>query len=119
MAGAVRPTPSILARVGLFKQTVSSGQAGRGLTHPRPFPLWLDCKTSPVIFNKNTAKFSMILEKIPLTFQKDPRFLKSLDAPFPGEWRFEFSSKEDEDRHIKVHVFAFNLFVKDGKGRIS
>ncbi|OFW26869.1 MAG: hypothetical protein A3H27_01150 [Acidobacteria bacterium RIFCSPLOWO2_02_FULL_59_13] len=72
---------------------------------------WRDCKAALLIFNKQNAKFSELLDKVPQTLQSHPLFLKSLSNPVAGEWRCLFRSKEDEARLLTVHVFAFNLYV--------
>jgi hypothetical protein len=73
---------------------------------------WLDSKTALVIFNKFNVKFSELVEKIPDTLEEYPKFLKGLVEKEPGEWRYKFSSLEDEKRQITVHIFIFDLFVK-------
>jgi hypothetical protein len=73
---------------------------------------WLDGKTALVLFNKHNAKFSEIVEKVPNTIQGHSKLLKTLDERNPGEWRYKFASLEDENRHITIHVFLFNLYVK-------
>jgi len=71
---------------------------------------WRDCKTAIIIFNKRTAKFTEILEKVPVTLQSHPKFKRDLGQRGAGEWRFVFTSKEDESRQVVVNVFAFNLY---------
>jgi hypothetical protein len=74
--------------------------------------VWYDCKTSLVVFNKNNLKFNELLEKLPSTIQSHPNYLKSLREENIGEWKYKFASLEDEARQIIVHVFLFNLYVK-------
>lgn len=74
---------------------------------------WRDCKTAIVIFNKNIASFSKIQEKLPAVFQAHKNYLRTAPNQSVGEWRYIFKSKDDEDRHIIIHVFLFNLYVSN------
>ncbi len=73
---------------------------------------WRDCKAAIVIFNKRNARFSELLEKVPETLENHPSIKKDLGQQAEGEWRYVFSSKEDELRDIHIHVFLFNLYVQ-------
>ncbi len=73
---------------------------------------WYDCKTALIIFNKQNAKFSEILDKVPETMKNHKKFLKVIDEGYPGDWRYSVKSPDDEDRRITVHVFLFNLYSK-------
>ena len=73
---------------------------------------WRDCKTSLIIFNKTVSGFTQIQEKVPEIMRTHPNFLKEEISEEHGEWRYIFKSEDDEDRHITVHVFLFNLYVK-------
>ncbi|MCK4818453.1 hypothetical protein KA005_21970 [bacterium] len=73
---------------------------------------WRDCKTAIVIFNKHNKEFSAIQEKIPTIFQGHKNYLNTFSGQNEGEWRFRLKSKEDEERHVQIHVFLFNLYVK-------
>ena len=66
---------------------------------------------SPCTDNKQNAKFSGILESVPGVFEAHPRFKRLRGAEGPGEWQFDMTSREDEGRQVRVHVFVFNLFV--------
>lgn len=72
---------------------------------------WRDCKAAIVVFNKHNAKFSGILESVPGVFEAHPRFKRLRGAEGLGEWQFDMTSREDEGRQVRVHVFVFNLFV--------
>lgn len=72
---------------------------------------WRDCKASIIVFNKNNAKFSELLKKIPETLEAHEKFKRSLGQQGDGEWRYVFSSSEDESREIFVNVFVFNIYV--------
>lgn len=72
---------------------------------------WRDCKAALIVFNKDVAGFSEIQEKVPEVLSQHPRFIRQLTAERHGEWRFEFRSADDEQRHVIVHVFLFNLFI--------
>ncbi len=72
---------------------------------------WRDCKAAIVIFNKNNAKFTEILSKIPEVLRSHPKFKKDLGQKTEGEWRFVMTSLEDDLRQVIVNVFAFNIYV--------
>lgn len=78
---------------------------------------WRDCKAAIIIFNKHNAKFSEILTKMPNTIITHPLFDKNLEYELEnkdeGEWRYIFKSKEDEMKKIIIHLFVFNLYVKE------
>ena len=73
---------------------------------------WRDCKAAIIIFNKDNSKFTELLVKVPAMFLQHPHFIKDIGCQRDGEWRFLFSSAEDEARRIYVHVFLFNVFFK-------
>jgi len=72
---------------------------------------WRDCKAAIIVFNKNNAKFTEILTKIPEVLRSHPKFKKDFGQKTEGEWRFVMTSLEDELRQIIVTVFAFNVYV--------
>lgn len=72
---------------------------------------WRDCKAAIVIFNKHNAKFSGVLDTVPEVFTAHRLYKRSADVKEAGEWQFDMTSGEDEGRQVRVHVFAFNLFV--------
>ena len=77
--------------------------------------IWRDCKTAIVIFNKETAGFTELLDKIPDALTTHPRFMKLVDSSSGGEWRCVVRSKDDDARLIHIAVFVFNLYVADNK----
>jgi hypothetical protein len=72
---------------------------------------WRDCKASILIFNKHNAKFSELLEKVPETMKSHKNYKRDLGQQGDGEWRYIFTSPEDELRQIIVNVFIFNIYV--------
>ena len=73
---------------------------------------WRDCKAAIIIFNKDNANFTKLLNKIPEILRSHPRFKKELlNNEQAGEWRYLFTSLEDELRHVIVHIFIFNLYA--------
>ncbi len=74
---------------------------------------WRDCKAALIVFNKGVAGFSGLLEKVPGQLALHPLLVKDLGSQGAGEWRYLFRSKEDEARQINLHVFLFNIFVRE------
>jgi hypothetical protein len=72
---------------------------------------WRDCKAAIILFNKNNAKFSELLDKVPETIDAHPKMKKNLGVHDDGEWKYILLSDEDEMRNIHVHVFLFNLYT--------
>lgn len=72
---------------------------------------WRDCKSSILIFNKHNAKFTELLDKVPNSLTTHPNFKHDLGQRGDGEWRFVFTSQEDELRQVIVSVFVFNIYV--------
>ncbi|GIW81687.1 MAG: hypothetical protein KatS3mg105_3494 [Gemmatales bacterium] len=72
---------------------------------------WRDCKAALIVFNKDVAGFSAIQGKAPQVLSQHPKCIRQLDAEQAGKWRFLFRSTDDEERHVAVHVFLFNVFV--------
>ena len=72
---------------------------------------WRDCKASIIIFNKHNAKFTELLEKVPETLISHSNFKRNLGQQEDGEWRFIFTSAEDELRQVIVNVSIFNIYV--------
>lgn len=77
---------------------------------------WRDCKTAIVIFNKDVKGFKAIQGKVPEIFRAHKNYLQSLPNQPAGEWRYIFKSKDDEERHVTVHVFLFDLYVSSAEG---
>ncbi len=76
---------------------------------------WRDSKAALVIFNKENAKFSEILAKMPDLLRDHPKFKGEVAFGADGEWKALFSSAEDDDHLVTITVFAFNIFVPLGK----
>jgi len=74
---------------------------------------WRDCKASIIIFNKNNAKFTELLNNTPKILKTHKSCKRKLEQTDAGEWRFVFTSKEDELRQIIVTVAVFDLYVAD------
>lgn len=72
---------------------------------------WRDCKAAIILFNKNNAKFSELLDKVPETINAHLKLKKNLGPHDAGEWKYILLSDEDEMRNIHVHVFLFNLYT--------
>lgn len=72
---------------------------------------WRDCKASIIIFNKHNAKFTELLDKVPETIISHSNFKRDLGQQGDGEWRFVFTSAEDELRQVIVNVSIFNIYV--------
>lgn len=72
---------------------------------------WRDCKAALIVFNKNNAKFTELLGHIPETIQAHEKFRQALNKGQDGEWEFLMTSREDEARHVRVHVFVFNIYA--------
>ena len=72
---------------------------------------WRDCKIAIIIFNKDVKGFPEIQGKVPEVFRTHKSYLQTVSNQPAGEWRYVFKSKDDEDRHVTIHVFLFNLYV--------
>lgn len=72
---------------------------------------WRDCKAALIVFNKHNAKFSALVENVLPVFQGHEKFRSDLRPGIAGEWEFSMTSREDEGRVVRVHVFVFNLYV--------
>lgn len=72
---------------------------------------WRDCKAALIVFNKNNAKFTELLGRVPETIQAHEKFRQALSKGQDGEWEFLMTSREDEARQVRVHVFVFNIYA--------
>lgn len=72
---------------------------------------WRDCKAALIIFNKNNAKFTELLGRIPEAVQAHEKFRQALSKGQDGEWEFLMTSREDDARQVRVHVFVFNIYA--------
>ncbi len=73
---------------------------------------WRDCKASLIIFNKNVKGFSDIQDKIAPALRQHDNFIRENKHNDAGEWQFVFSSAQDNQREITVHVFLFNIYAE-------
>lgn len=73
---------------------------------------WRDCKASLIIFNKNIKGFTKLLETVPESLTQHRLFEKDLGQQDEGEWRHIFRSSEDEERHITIHTYLFNIYIE-------
>ena len=71
---------------------------------------WRDCKAALIVFNKEVSGFTAIQSKVPETIKAHSKFICEEKSEQTGEWRFLFHSADDDDRHIIIHVFLFNLY---------
>ena len=71
---------------------------------------WRDCKAALIVFNKNNAKFTELLGRIPETVQAHEKFRQALSKGQDGEWEFLMTSREDDARQVRVHVFVFIIY---------
>jgi len=72
---------------------------------------WRDCKAALIIFNRHVKEFSEVMKRLSEAITDHPLFVRELPRGRPGEWRYMLRSKEDPNRLITLHVFAFNLVV--------
>ncbi|MFA6373417.1 MAG: hypothetical protein WCW68_12400 [Methanothrix sp.] len=72
---------------------------------------WRDCRTSIIIFNKDIARFTDLLQKTKTAIESHMCFTKMILETDQGEWRCIFRSKEDDARLLQIHIFHFNLYV--------
>lgn len=71
---------------------------------------WRDSKAALIVFNTKTKKFSTILTALPESVRAHRCFIEELECSEEGEWRVRMHSDNDEDKHITVHIFAFDIF---------
>jgi hypothetical protein len=72
---------------------------------------WRDCKATLIIFNKKNAKFTELLDRIPETVKSHEKFRRVVSPARDGEWEFLMTSREDDARQVRLHVFVFNLYA--------
>lgn len=87
-------------------------QVGDAIDQLRGYLTWKDCKAALIIFNSSVAGFSDIQKKLPEAIKAHEGFVSELRSEHAGEWRFNFKADDDDQRHITLHVFLFNLYVK-------
>ena len=100
------------AFIAEFKIWRGSKELAAAIDQMLGYLTWRDCKAALVIFNKDNAKFSEVLSKIPDVLKGHPKFKSEISPGNSGEWKVQLQSSEDEGRLVTVTVFAFDLFVQ-------
>jgi len=73
---------------------------------------WRDCKTALIVFNREVSAFNTILDRGPAALKQHRLHIGEVKGSFePGELRLVFSSPNDAERRVTVHVFFFDLHV--------
>jgi len=72
---------------------------------------WRDCKAAVVIFNKDVAGFTELLQKVRPTLESHIRIMKVSSDNGQAEWSCVFRSLDDDTRLVHVHIFVFNIFT--------
>lgn len=106
------------AFIGECKVWAGEKELQRGLHQLVSYLTWRHCKVALIVFNKDRAKFSELLEKAPQSLKRlDKLFIQVLTSnPHQGEWRMLFRSPEDDGHEIAVHLFLFNLYSDTARG---
>ncbi len=65
-----------------------------------------------VVFNKHNAKFIELLDKVPQAIRTHPHCVQEIPGQASGEWRYMFSSEEDDLRRIMIHAFIFDIYTR-------
>ncbi len=73
---------------------------------------WRDVKAAIVIFNKDRAGFSDILEKVEPKLSEHPLFAGFEFPERDGEWACRFKHQDDPGIVMRIRVFIFNLFFQ-------
>lgn len=114
------------AFVGECKLWHGPKEVGEAVDQLLGYLTWRDCKAALVFFNKDVGGFAALQHKLPEVLKAHANIVRPISTNEAGEWRFVFRSGDDEDRHITVHVFLFNLYhtekarePKSRKGRNS
>ncbi len=74
--------------------------------------IWRDCKAALVVFNTKNAKFSDIQAKLPGIIAEHPNMVRPVELNEHSEWRYIFKAEDDGERQVTIHVFLFNIYVK-------
>lgn len=72
---------------------------------------WRDCRAAVVVFNKQVAGFSRILQDIPLCLREHSDIIQLQHTELENEWQLVLRASEDAQRHIHVRVMVFNLYT--------
>jgi len=70
---------------------------------------WRDTHTALIVWNKNVKDFANLQSKLPRYIESHPKFVRSLEAGYQGEWRALLLSETDDSRNVIVHVFLVDL----------
>ncbi|HOV16152.1 MAG TPA: hypothetical protein PLF50_01420 [Candidatus Cloacimonadota bacterium] len=74
------------------------------------YTTWRDCKCSLIIYNKTVKGFTTLVKEMPNRLNTYKNVVGKTETKEPGEWRLTIKSNDDENRHIIIHVFMFNLY---------
>jgi hypothetical protein len=77
---------------------------------------WRDTRTALILWNINNKDFARLQSELPAHLQAHGKFLRTVDAGGPGEWRAYFRSEADDNREVLIHVFLVDLFVSGRAG---
>ena len=101
------------AFIGECKVWSGSQELVDGLRQLLSYLTWRDCKTALIVFNKDRAKFSELLDKAPEALRKLPElFVSERKQDEPGEWQMRFRSLEDAGRIVTVHLMLYNIYAR-------
>jgi hypothetical protein len=75
----------------------------------RTYLTWRDSKAAIIMFNKEVEDFTVLLDKLPVSFKEHPNFVKELPTTNRAEWRMEMKSIKNTAQIVTVHVFAMHL----------
>lgn len=76
------------------------------------YTTWRDLKVALIYFNKRNKVFSGIQKSLPEALRAHRNYVRDEGNAPAGEWRFVFRSLNDPNRLMTVHVFLFDVFVK-------
>jgi hypothetical protein len=99
------------AFVGECKVWRGAKEATKAVDQLLSYLTWRDCKAALILFNRDTAGFAALQAKLPEVLAGHAKCIRTIEAGQVGEWRFVFRSADDDERHVTIHVFLFNLFV--------
>lgn len=99
------------AFIGECKVWHGTKQVSEAVDQLLNYHTWRDCKSALIVFNKDVAGFTGLLDKMPEALGKHPLIVRDLGTQSQGEWRYVFRTKEDEGRRVTVQAFLVNLHV--------
>jgi hypothetical protein len=100
------------AFVGECKVWAGPAQTADALKQLLGYVTRRDTRSSLIVFNKTRSGFSNIQRKLVESLQAHANFKRQMTCNFSDEWRMEFSSAEDPECLVTIHVFCFDLFVR-------